>query len=148
MALALTALTAAGAVVCAPAPAARDTGLSVRSAARHTAKTAPPSSVAAWAPAAAPNGVANDPEQRGVHIPDEPGTRRQSPERDSPDRGDSDGESPVRAAATMSSRAASVTSAEARPGLPATGGREVLLLLYFGSLCVIAGVAIRGAIAD
>ena len=104
----------------------------------------------------APAGVnASDPEQRGAHIPDPP-TRPAHPSDDDPSdvderTGGSEGGGGTPATGTSAGSAGSPTSAgttastaAARQALPRTGGSgDALLLLYFGSLLVLAGVGIR-----
>ena len=96
---------------------------------------------------------ARDPEQRGHTIPDPGGN---PPHRSDDDRTDTDeqetgsgsGGSPpplttTRAGTPTSTRAAPAERQNARPTRPETGGHDALLLLYFGSLLVLAGIGIR-----
>jgi LPXTG-motif cell wall-anchored protein len=98
---------------------------------------------------AAPAPRTNDDEHRGQTIPDQPaGPPHRAHDHDSPDGGDGDGgavSSPAHAPAPAPLPARQPT---ARVTLPKTGGRDALLLLYFGVLLVLAGVGLRIYIAD
>ena len=128
---ALVAFVLAGALACAPALAAgRGWGPNAKAQA-----------------AAAATG---DDEQRGVIIPDlpprPPSDRDDDNDRDTDRGGGSDLSPPARSTGGGSHAESVPVRATAKPGLPETGGGDALMLVWFGSLLLGAGYALRYAL--
>jgi len=97
-------------------------------------------------------GVATgDDEQRGVIIPDPPPRppdrdRDGDDDRDTDRGGGSELSPPTRSTGGGSHVESVPVRATARPGLPETGGGDALMLVWFGSLLLGAGYALRYAL--